>query len=112
MGNKLKNIRQANLLLERRYLSEQNPTGITQPMSGTSRPTSGSTQTPPPSKSDTSVMSQKQTAEFNKIKQLPANEVQKKYLKCKGDVGEPIEDEKIKNWGFKIHKFGDTFCTG
>ena len=111
MGNKLKYIREANLILERRYLSEQ----------GISRSTSGSTSgvsttqtttmkpvTPPTTQTPT--LSPEQKTELEKIKKMSTTELPNKYMKCGSTTEDAVFDfGKDKP---KIYKLKNTFCIG
>jgi hypothetical protein len=114
MGNKLKYIREANLILEKRYLSEQG----TPPTTGTTTgATSGvsTTQTTTlkpttPQIAQTPTLSPEQKTELEKVKKMSPTELPSKYMKC-GSSAEDIVFDFGENKP-KIHKLKNTFCIG
>lgn len=92
MGNKIKNIRLANLLLEKRYLKEQGiPTGSTQ--------TTGTTQTTIPQKSEQKTPS---------IVGVTEKDIKNgKYQRC---TGTPDLIGKVGN--YSLHNNNGSICVG
>lgn len=117
MGNKLKQIHLANILLEQRYLREQaqTTTGATQsPMTGGTQTTTGTTQTPPPTTEVKPSSQSKPKYTLDDIikmsKQGIESKLESKLLKCSTP-----NLEKVLNIGnLNIHKLEDgvNFCIG
>ena len=102
MGNKLKNIKQANLLLERRFLQEQSTsTGTTQ--------TTGATQTTGTTQTTTKIPSPKPTTEKQpSIEGITEKDIKdNKYPKC---VGQPSLLGKVGN--YSLHNNNGSICVG
>lgn len=121
MGNKLKQIHLANILLEQRYLREQaqTTTGATQsPMTGGTQTPTGTTQTPPPTTEVKPSSQSKPKYTLDDIIKMSKQGIDSKLeskleselLKCSTPNLEKVS--KIGN--LNIHKLEDgvNFCIG
>lgn len=111
MGNKLKQIHLANILLEQRYLREQaqTTTGATQsPMTGGTQTTTGTTQTPTTEVKPSSQSKPKYT--LDDIEKMKQQDIESKLLKCSTSNLEKV----LKIGNLNIHKLEDgvNFCRG
>jgi|LakMenE01Jun11ns_1017448.scaffolds.fasta_scaffold9783996_2 hypothetical protein len=121
MGNKLKNIKLVNILLEQKYLREQATTnsGVAQTGTTTSQtqvtpPQSGQTQVTPPQSGQTQVntttpQTQNTTLTTDQIVKIKDLVDKSKITKCSKGGLPLVATYKDKN----IHSFGDnSFCIG
>lgn len=114
MGNKLKQIHLANILLEQRYLREQAQTGTTQSSSTPTPPTTGATQTPPTTGTKTSVsippIGEKPIISLDEIKNTPEEEIPSKIPMCGTNGDKAVA--KIGNLIIHNIKNDINFCIG